>query len=61
MKWRDITEDEIQSVLERAEEVRDSVRGRKNARARVGLRLLQVTYKEEQDRTVVITVIDKTR
>ena len=54
-------EEEVRRVLMSPEEAEDSVKGRKNVRAVVGNRLLQVTVKEERARVIIVTVIDKTR
>jgi hypothetical protein len=48
-------------VLNAPIETEASIRGRENSPAVVGKRLPQVTFKEEQERTLVITVIDKSR
>ena len=61
MKWREVSEQDVQAVLTNPEKIEESVRGRKRARATLNRRTLDVVFKEEEARIVVITVIDKTR
>jgi len=59
MKWRQVSEAEIVSVIQapdRIEPIRDE---RINAFKLVGERLLKATYVEEVGNIVVITVIEK--
>lgn len=59
MKWRDITEDEVQKTVVKPEKVEDSVKGRKNAFKLIGNKLIKVTFKEENGTIIIITAIDK--
>ncbi len=61
MKWRDISEEEVRTVLANPEMVIDSIRGRKKATRTIGEKSLEVVYKEEENRVVIITAIDRTR
>lgn len=59
MRWREISKDEITLTILRPDMIEDSTKGRKNALKRHGKKLLKVTYKEEDDRIIIITAIDK--
>lgn len=61
MKWRRISVEEVQDTLSKPESVEDSIKGRKNAFKHIHQRWIKVTYKEEFDMIVVITVIDKNK
>lgn len=60
MKWREITEEEVNSVLESPDDLRESIKGRKKARKHVGEKEIEVVFKEETDRIVIVTAINKT-
>ena len=59
MKWRKITEAEIGAVVTQPDKLEDSVKGRKNAFKTVGIRMLKVTYKQEDECAVVVTAVVK--
>jgi hypothetical protein len=59
MKWRVITEEEVRSVIDQPEMVQQSIRGRMNAYGTTGGRYLKVTYREFDDRILIISVVDK--
>ncbi|MBI4619854.1 MAG: hypothetical protein HY739_06805 [Desulfobacterales bacterium] len=59
MKWREVAEDEIKDAILYPKDIEDSIKGRKNAFKHVGNKWLKVTFKQEDDRIIVITVIDK--
>ncbi|MBI4715602.1 MAG: DUF4258 domain-containing protein [Nitrospirae bacterium] len=61
MKWRDVSEAEVEEVMRRPEVTEDSVKGRKNAFKHLGGKWLKVTFIEEPDRIVVVTVVDRNR
>jgi hypothetical protein len=61
MKWRKISEKEVEETLISPEKTEDSIKGRKNAFRHVGKKWLKVTFIQEIDQLVIITVIDKTR
>jgi hypothetical protein len=61
MKWRGISEHELNEVLSAPDEVIDSIRGRKKARKRISGRDIEIVFKEEDVRVVIVTAIDKSR
>ncbi len=61
MRWRDISEEEVVKVVEAVEDIQDSIKGRKKVSGRVGEKLIKVIFKEEAERIVIISAIDKTR
>lgn len=48
-------------VVEAAEDIQDSIKGRKKVIGQVGEKLIKVIFKEEAGRIVIISAIDKTR
>ncbi len=58
---RDITEEEVYSVLTPPVEFRESIKGRKKVRKRITGKEIEVVFVEERDRIVIVTAIDKTR
>jgi len=61
MKWRGISEHELNEVLSAPDEVIDSIRGRKKARKRISGRDIEKVFKEEDVRVVIVTAIDTSR
>ena len=61
MKWREIIEEDVRDTILSPEKVEDSIKGRKNAVKHIGRKWLKVTYKEETDRIVIITVVDRNK
>ncbi len=61
MKWRKISEANVRDTLLFPEAIENSIKGRKNAFKHVENKWLKVTFKEENDNIVVVTVIDKKR
>jgi hypothetical protein len=59
MKWRKISEEEIQEVINVPDTLEDTIKGRKNAFKSVKGRLLKITYKPEDGDAVVITTMVK--
>ena len=59
MKWRHVSESEVESVLDAPDRVEQSVDDRCNAYKVVGDRFLKVTYVDEEGDVVVITVMEK--
>ena len=59
MKWRNITESEIQEVIHGADKIEDTVKGRKNAFKTVRGRSLKITYSPGLGELTVITAIVK--
>ena len=61
MRWRRVSEEDVLQVLGDPSEPGECVGGRKNASKVVGERILKVTYKEQGDEMIVVTVIWKDR
>ena len=59
MRWRRISEAEVEAILAEPDRVEPTRKGRKNAWRAMGERLLKVTYREETGRVVIVTVADK--
>jgi len=59
MKWRKITEAEVESTIADPDMQQDSIRGRKNAFKTLGNRLVKVTYCREGDDIVIVTAVIK--
>ncbi len=59
MKWRRVSESEVQEAIYKADKLEDTVKGRKNAFKRVEGRLLKVTYLVGIEEFTVITTIVK--
>lgn len=61
MKEREVTEEEIEITINAPEYTELSIKGRKNAYKFTSNRFLRVTYKEEYDHILVITVTVRKR
>jgi hypothetical protein len=59
MKWRRISEREVEAVLAEPEKVEQTERGRTNAFKQVGARYLKVTYKDYPHELLIISTMDK--
>ena len=59
MKWRRISEQEVQTVLSAPDKLESTERGRTNALKRLGGRYLKVTYREFPDEILIISAVDK--
>lgn len=59
MKWREIEENEVRDTISNPEKVEDSIKGRKNAFKHIGEKWLKVTFKRENDKITIITVVDR--
>ncbi len=59
MKWRKITEEEVQKVIDDPDKSQDTIKGRKNAFKMMERRLIKVTYKPEDSEVTVITAMVK--
>ncbi|MGB8656509.1 MAG: DUF4258 domain-containing protein [Candidatus Zixiibacteriota bacterium] len=57
MRWRDISEQEVKQTRSDYDRIEDSVRTRKNALKKIGKRLIKVTFREEDDKILVITAL----
>lgn len=59
MKWRRISEEEVNLVLENPDKIEESIRGRMNVYKTIGERYIKVTYKKLSHETLIISVVDK--
>lgn len=59
MKWRRVSEAQVLAVLNNPDRKEESIESRLNAYKLVDDRFLKVTYAEEAEDIVVITVIEK--
>ncbi len=59
MKWRRISEEEVNLVLENPDKIEESIRGRMNVYKTIGKRYIKVTYKKLSHETLIISVVDK--
>ncbi len=59
MKWRKISEDEIISAIKEPDDLKDTIKGRKNAFKHIENGLLRVTYKKYEDDIIIITALMK--
>ena len=59
MKWRGISEEEVQSAISNPEETENSIKGRKNAFKHIGKKWIKVTFKEEADTITIVTAMDR--
>ncbi len=59
MKWRKISEDEVNFVLNSPDKTEQSIKGRINVYKTLGSRYIKVTYKEFSDEIFSISVVDK--
>jgi hypothetical protein len=59
MKWRKISEQEVESAIHEPEEIKDSIKDRKNAFKHINNKWIKVTFIEEDDIIKIVTVIDK--
>jgi len=59
MKWRKISAEEVKNTIFNAENIEDSIKGRKNAFKHINKRRLKVTFAKENNTIIIITVIDK--
>jgi hypothetical protein len=59
MKWREISEEEVNLVLENPDKMEESVRGRINAYKNIEKRYIKVTYRKLSNEILIISVVDK--
>ena len=59
MRWRKISELEVEQTLKNPDKIDFQQEGRKNAFKRLGLRYIRVTYCEQGNSQVIISVVDK--
>ena len=61
MKWRDISGTEVEETLAHPDSIEHFSSGRINAFRTIGTKLLRVSYVEEKERIIVISVVDKNK
>ncbi|MBI5750107.1 MAG: DUF4258 domain-containing protein [Nitrospinae bacterium] len=59
MRWHKITENEVESAIQKPEFLEPSVEHRLNAWIKISDKFLRVTYKEEGDKFIIITAVKK--
>ena len=59
MKWRKISEAEVESVIADPDKRQDSIKGRKNVFKTLEGRLVKITYCIEHDDIVIVTAVIK--
>lgn len=59
MKWRKVSESEVEEVIQNADKLEDTVKGRKNAFKTVRGRMLKVTYLPSVEEFTVVTTVVK--
>ena len=59
MKWRKISEEEVNLTLNNPDKIEQSIRGRVNVYKAIGERYIKVTYKEFPEEVFIISVVDK--
>ncbi|OGW06391.1 MAG: hypothetical protein A2W77_04940 [Nitrospinae bacterium RIFCSPLOWO2_12_39_16] len=59
MRWHKITENEVESAIQKPEFLEPSIESRLNAWIKTSDKFLRVTYKEEVDKFVIITAVKK--
>ena len=60
MRWRGISETEVEQTVMEPDRLEASIRDRTNAFKRIGDRLIRVTFAETGDAILIITVVDRT-
>ena len=61
MKWRNISEEEVKETIARPEKIEGLSEQKINAFKSMGKELIRVTYLEQNNRIVVISVVDKNK
>ncbi len=59
MKWRLITDEEVELVLKAPDKIEETEKGRRNFFKMAGKRYLKVTFKELEHEILVISAVDK--
>ena len=59
MKWRNISEDEVQNTITNPEKIENSIKGRENAFKHINKKWIKVTFNKDDNKLIIITVIDK--
>ena len=61
MKWRNISLDDVEACLTYPDRVEQMPTGRTNASKSIGKKLIRVSYVEEEERIMVVSVVDRNR
>ncbi|MCD6117382.1 DUF4258 domain-containing protein [bacterium] len=61
MKWREVSEEDVISTIFDPEDVQNAIKGRENAYKQINEKWIKVTFKKEDDKLIIITVIDKNK
>ena len=59
MKWRMISQVEVEQTLKEPDKTEPTIEGRKNVFKAIGNRYIKVTYRELKDEILIISVVDK--
>jgi len=59
MKWRSISQSEVELTLKKPEKTELTDKGRKNAFKTIGNRYIKVTYRESEYEILIISAVDK--
>ncbi len=59
MKWRNISQKEVEAVLKNPDITELTKKERINAIKKIGARKIKVTYKKENDFLLIISAVDK--
>jgi hypothetical protein len=61
LKWRNISLDDVEACLTHPDKVEQMPTGRTNASKSIGKKLIRVSYVEEEERIMVVSVVDRNR
>ena len=61
MKWRNISLDDVEACLMYPDRVEQMPTGRTNASKSIGKKLIRVSYVLEEERIMVVSVVDRNR
>ncbi len=59
MKWRKISQAEVEQTLKEPDKTESTKEGRRNAFKTIGDRYIKVTYRELKDEILIISTVDK--
>jgi len=59
MRWRKISEQEVEAALSEPDKLEPTESGRMNAFKQIGERYIKITYKEISEETLIISAVDK--
>jgi len=61
MKWRDVSLTEVEDTIAYPDKIERLATGTENVFKSIGSKLLRVSYMEEKDRIIVMSVVDKNK